>query len=385
MFDCNIQDMMVGVDLTSGSYFNVNSTYLCSNDMDVLAYSGSTGKVSYNVAYSYYPSYSCMGNIIFSGGTTTCGSSNLSKSILADNTLDDDKSKEDLALIDDKYGNLLENVSAEREEKGEVDMKVFEDEYNDVIVDYKSFLEVYPTSKEAPTAIFRTIHCYQQQDDYKGYDNFINVFLADKKYNDIRPHTERHNIDLNVQEKQYKEAVEIADNIIDNYKIDDDLYCELLFEKGLIYKYQLESKEEAEKMFLTIVEKYSENKMVSYAKIELDEMGIKYEEGKVNETEVTQTAFVIESYPNPFNPSTTLSYSLPSASNVKLVIYDVIGRMIKSFITNSQLSGNHKVVWNGTNNNGVKVSTGIYIYRFEATSLETNEHFVKSEKLMLVK
>ena len=62
-----------------------------------------------------------------------------------------------------------------------------------------------------------------------------------------------------------------------------------------------------------------------------------------------------------------------------------MGRMIKSFTTNTQSSGTHQVVWDGTNSNGVKVSTGIYIYRFEATSIETNEHFVKSAKLMLVK
>ena len=62
-----------------------------------------------------------------------------------------------------------------------------------------------------------------------------------------------------------------------------------------------------------------------------------------------------------------------------------MGRMIKSFTTNTQSSGKHQVVWDGTNSNGVKVSTGIYIYRFEATSIETNEHFVKSAKLLLIK
>jgi len=112
--------------------------------------------------------------------------------------------------------------------------------------------------------------------------------------------------------------------------------------------------------------------------------GIKKEEEQKNVKPVSDN-FEIVSYPNPFNPSTTLSYSLPSTSNVKLEIYDVMGRLIKSFTTNSQSSGTHQVVWDGTNSNGIKVSTGIYIYRFEATSLETNEHFVKSAKLMLIK
>jgi len=91
-------------------------------------------------------------------------------------------------------------------------------------------------------AIFRTIHCYQQQDNYKDYDEFINGFLANKRYDVIRPHVERHNIDLNVEEGNYKEAIEVAENIINGYEIDEDLYCELLYENGLIYKYHLKDK-----------------------------------------------------------------------------------------------------------------------------------------------
>ena len=106
---------------------------------------------------------------------------------------------------------------------------------------------------------------------------------------------------------------------------------------------------------------------------------------KGEQDKIQQEFKLYQSYPNPFNPSTTLSYSLPTTSNVKLEIYDVMGRMIKSFTTNTQSSGKHKFVWDGTNSKGVRVSSGIYIYRFEATSLETNEHFIKSAKLMLVK
>jgi flagellar hook assembly protein FlgD len=47
--------------------------------------------------------------------------------------------------------------------------------------------------------------------------------------------------------------------------------------------------------------------------------------------------------------------------------------------------GSYQVTWDGTNSNGIKVSSGIYLYRFEAVSLETNKHFTKSAKLMLVK
>ncbi len=123
---------------------------------------------------------------------------------------------------------------------------------------------------------------------------------------------------------------------------------------------------------------------INNKEVEKTDNSEKFSKSNENNKE-TENGYSIQNYPNPFNPSTTLSYLLPTTSNVKLEIYDVMGRMIKSLTTNTQSSGKHQVVWDGTNSNGVKVSTGIYIYRFEATSIETNEHFVKAEKLMLVK
>ncbi len=94
---------------------------------------------------------------------------------------------------------------------------------------------------------------------------------------------------------------------------------------------------------------------------------------------------MVENYPNPFNPSTTINYFLPNEAEIRLAIYDIMGREIKTLTTETQTSGNHKIVWDGTNNNGVKVTSGIYLYHFEAISLKDNKHFQKSAKLVLVK
>jgi len=91
-------------------------------------------------------------------------------------------------------------------------------------------------------------------------------------------------------------------------------------------------------------------------------------------------------YPNPFNPTTTIKYSIASLSNINLTIYDIIGRKIKSFEKEGLSAGQHAVFWDGTNNNGVKVSSGIYIYKFHAISLEGDgKVFEQTKKLMLVK
>lgn len=68
-------------------------------------------------------------------------------------------------------------------------------------------------------------------------------------------------------------------------------------------------------------------------------------------------------YPNPFNPTTTIEYSIPSASLVNVSVYDVLGRKITELVNNMQEPGRHSVVWNGTNSAGNTVATGTYLFR----------------------
>ena len=70
---------------------------------------------------------------------------------------------------------------------------------------------------------------------------------------------------------------------------------------------------------------------------------------------------IASNYPNPFNPSTKISYSLSNQSLVKVVIYDIIGREVKTLTSEIQTSGKHQVNWDGMNTNGVRISTGIYL------------------------
>ncbi|MFC1725743.1 FISUMP domain-containing protein [candidate division KSB1 bacterium] len=84
-------------------------------------------------------------------------------------------------------------------------------------------------------------------------------------------------------------------------------------------------------------------------------------------------------YPNPFNPATTLKYSIPRTSIVNLKIYNILGQEIKTLINEKQPAGYHSVKWDGTNNNGVKVNSGVYVYR-----LQTGD-FVETKKMVLMK
>jgi hypothetical protein len=73
-----------------------------------------------------------------------------------------------------------------------------------------------------------------------------------------------------------------------------------------------------------------------------------------------------QNYPNPFNPSTTISFALPKNERVKIKIYDILGREIRTLINTIMQAGIKKVEWNGLNSKGHLVPSGIYFYKLEA-------------------
>lgn len=70
-------------------------------------------------------------------------------------------------------------------------------------------------------------------------------------------------------------------------------------------------------------------------------------------------------YPNPFNPSTTISFALPETQNITLIVYDVMGHRVKTLVSGVKEKGNYQVVWNGTDMTGSPVASGVYFYRMQ--------------------
>ncbi|HRR51388.1 MAG TPA: C25 family cysteine peptidase [Candidatus Cloacimonas sp.] len=83
-------------------------------------------------------------------------------------------------------------------------------------------------------------------------------------------------------------------------------------------------------------------------------------------------------YPNPFNPSTSISFSLHEKSRVELVIYNILGQKVRTLVNKPLEPGEHKVTWNGTDNSGRPVASGIYFYRMKAGNYsETKKMILK--------
>jgi hypothetical protein len=102
-----------------------------------------------------------------------------------------------------------------------------------------------------------------------------------------------------------------------------------------------------------------------------------------NESAIPTDFRLAQNYPNPFNPTTTIDYNVANTGFISLKVYNVMGRLVKTLVDNQwtvagQASG-YSVTWKGLDDNGQKVSAGLYIYRLQSGSMST------SNKMILLK
>ena len=100
-----------------------------------------------------------------------------------------------------------------------------------------------------------------------------------------------------------------------------------------------------------------------------------------------------QNYPNPFNPATTIRYDLPQEGYVDLVIYDLLGRKVRTLVSDRVATGFHQAMWDGSNDLGNQVSAGVYLYRLDVVSEgsfgpdgpDGSERYGKTGKTLLLK
>jgi hypothetical protein len=86
-----------------------------------------------------------------------------------------------------------------------------------------------------------------------------------------------------------------------------------------------------------------------------------------------------QNYPNPFNPVTNITYNLPKSGKVELIIYNILGEKVRVLVNENQNTGSYKLTWNGKDDFGRMLSSGIYFYRLKA------EQFTSVKKMILMK
>jgi flagellar hook assembly protein FlgD len=102
-------------------------------------------------------------------------------------------------------------------------------------------------------------------------------------------------------------------------------------------------------------------------------------EVSLDESEITPIQFALhQNYPNPFNPHTEISFDIPEMTDINVSVFNLMGQKVKTLVNDNITPGYHTIMWDGTNDKGLQVSTGMYFY-----TLQSSEKRVMRKMLFL--
>ncbi len=227
--------------------------------------------------------------------------------------------------------------------------------------------------------------------DFNDFVDYLDDLTEKKNKYNINGYAELILGLLNIDKEEIR-----FDKILNDYKQHD--YKEMSLFLKFIHNYTYKSdKDKARKISEKLDKKYPESKYGYQAHLIMGDEGYTlkgleelirannkklpktYNSGEnVNLSKPNDFA-LYKNYPNPFNPSTTIKYQIPVNEYVKVNIYNSMGQLIKNLVNEHQTPGICSVTWNGKNNSGNLVSSGIYFYKLETSTR------IFTEKMILVK
>lgn len=96
----------------------------------------------------------------------------------------------------------------------------------------------------------------------------------------------------------------------------------------------------------------------------------------VDEADMPAQFALGQNYPNPFNPATRIAYEVPTNTAVRLEVFNLLGRKVRTLVDEGQAAGVYSVTWDGTTDAGTTVATGVYVYRLQAGSFSQSRTMV---------
>jgi len=198
----------------------------------------------------------------------------------------------------------------------------------------------------------------------------IPFLLAANSYN-VPAGTKDNKIFLNVNNRSGKNINVIHVNTQYNhdalnvYNDNNAEWVKPLNNRVLQYNFDIKAAAKIDSVYTIVFEIYSDNDLLAEKQIDIH----------INAPEKFE---VLNNYPNPFNPVTTISYRLPIKSSVKIDIYNVSGQKIETLLDKSLEAGVHDIEWNAAN-----MSSGVYFYRIKINNEKGMQTAVK--RMMLIK
>ncbi len=177
---------------------------------------------------------------------------------------------------------------------------------------------------------------------------------------------------------KYEDVVANLIRIKTTFSENSDILKYTLFNLGCVYFNSFNDITMAKQYFTELEVKFPNDLLVLDSKLLMGETGglpnAKYLGGSVKEENANTNSTVnqlpteyalIGNFPNPFNPTTTIKYTLPTDGRVTIKVYDMLGREIKTLVNDYKATGNYSTIWDSKDSFGNDVSSGIYFYNIK--------------------
>ena len=222
----------------------------------------------------------------------------------------------------------------------------------------------YPLTQEAGIAVYYLYHLENITDqDFPGLRNYLeNISVVENTPLDKT--VEKIITKSYVKDKDYLTAIDRLENIINNSQIPDEVISAMI-DEGYCY---MELSDEGEKglpISCTVRTSTLDEYQAKVRELE-SQFSFYSEEQDPNTTHVYGNIVMLSNYPNPFNPTTTISFDLASESDVIITVYNIKGQKVTTLTDNHFENGSHTVTWNGKDSNNRSVASGIYFFKITA-------------------
>jgi TolA-binding protein len=191
-----------------------------------------------------------------------------------------------------------------------------------------------------------------------------------------------------VKSERYADAIAKSQTLLNNFP-ETTLAKYALYDLGSIYWYRLEDQKTGEQYYRQLIAQWPDDDLSISALATLGEgtpaMGKKNTPSLTMLSGVPTEYGLSQNFPNPFNPQTEIRYQLPEASRITVKIYNFLGQEVRTLVDGQIAAGYHAVVWDGQDDFGRKVTSGVYFYRLlKEPGARLPKRFQVTRKMILV-
>ncbi len=246
-------------------------------------------------------------------------------------------------------------------------------DYKDALQAFETVTTSYPNDFAACRALVFTERCLDKLGESSGVLTELNDVSAARTGTKVGTFAEARRTYQYLERGKYQEALAQAVQIAGSSS-DTALVKFALYDAGSIDWYDLGNKRDGEKYYRQLISHFPGDPLSASALVAMGESTSPSASQQQADTSTVEKRVALGNYPNPFNPTTEISYQLPRNGQVTLKVYDVLGRLVSTLVEGYQSAGVHTVQFNGDN-----LASGVYFYQLTAPGLE------KVNKMILMK